>query len=115
VAEWRGLLRALKDPEIAEKFPPDKRFVAAAVGTVERTWRAWEPHLGKTVQGHPVTNPDVLEAVKTWSGEKLRRAKAGETLAGPMLPTLLNGADFVDAVIRSVKTRLAAQEVPDAS
>ncbi len=111
---WRGLLRELKGEEIQSAYPPDKRFLPAAVGTKEASWRAWQPHLTKTVAGHPVTNADILEALNLWAGAKVKRAKAGEGLACKMLPAMLNSADFVDGVVAAVRARLA-QEVPHAS
>jgi hypothetical protein len=115
VSTWRELLKALKDPEVQERFPPEKRFLPSGVGTQEATWQAWQKHLGRTVQGHPVTNADVLSAVQMWAQQKLRLAQEGESLAAKMLPAMINSPDFVDAVVRSVKARIAAQEVEHAS
>jgi len=116
IATWRELLKFLRTTEIQEKFPEDKRYLAQNVGTVEKTWQAWEKHLTKTVGGHPVLHADLLGAVKTWAAEKQRRALAGVSLSGPMLPSMINHADFVDALVRCVKTRVSQpKETPHAS
>jgi len=115
VSQWRALLSWMKTPEIADQFPADKRFVASGTGTLEATWKAWEKRIQARVQGIPVTHGDMLTAIQAWESSKRRKAEQGVQLSGPMLPTLINSADFVDALVLSVKKRTAEQEVESAS
>lgn len=109
---WRELLKFMNSDEIQSKFHPEKRFTANQVGTREKSWKAWEKHLSHSVQGNPVTSAHVLQALKVWADTKRARAERGESLSCPMLPSMLNSPDFVDAVVAVVKRGM---EVPHAS
>lgn len=110
---WKELGQDLRDPEIQEKFKPEARCVACSVGTLEASWQAWQKHLGRLVKGTSlrVTDADILAAVQAWANVLRARAKNGMSLTWPMLPTMINKPDFVDAVVQSVRKR----EVPSAS
>ena len=108
---WRALRQGLLSEEILAKFPndPEGRYVAQ-VGTKGKAWEAWQKRRGKvTPQGVKVTDAHVLGAVKMWAEVKLRNASASKTLAMPNLSSLINSADFEDALLR-----VAAPEVAHA-
>ena len=105
---WRALLNDLRAME--DEFASDQRFIATMVGTKEKTWTAWQKHLATTVQGQPVTNADVLFAVKAWANQKRDMAKNKVSLIGPMLPSMINNDDFIDPLVASVKRRIKAEE-----
>jgi len=111
---WRGMLKSLR--EMQDQFPDHGKYIASAVGTSELTWQAWQKHLGRVVKGttEKVTNQDILEGVKIWAMEGMRRAQSKTSLSAKMLPSLLNSPDFVDAVIMAVKKRSCSQEVQNA-
>lgn len=115
VSDWRMLLKNLRSPEIAESFPPTERFLPTGPGTNEATWKAWQKRKQARVKGHAVTDSDILGAVRMWALTKFNLAKGGEKLAAPMLPTLINSDGFVDALVRAVETRIAAEVVDVAS
>lgn len=102
---WRDLGRELRSEEILIKFPNDPRaqFVAA-VGTKGKAWEAWRKRLGVvTPNGVRITNDHILAAVKMWAENKYAKAKAGKSLSAPNLSTLINSADFEDALLRAVE------------
>jgi hypothetical protein len=53
----------------------------------------------------------MLHAIHMWASTKLSLARNGEKLAAPMLPTLINGDGFVDALVFAVETRITAEAV----
>ena len=111
---WRGMLKSLR--EMQDQFPDHGKYIASAVGTSELTWQAWQKHLGRVVKGttEKVTNQDILEGVRIWAMEGMRRAQSKTSLSAKMLPSLLNSPDFVDAVIMAVKKRSCSQGVQNA-
>lgn len=107
---WRHLRASLTSDEIRGQYKPEKVFIASSIGTREAVWTAWRKRLAVTVRGRKVTNAHVLAAVELWSEALLERGKAGEGCSCPMLPTLINKADFVDALVTVMD-----DEVPHAS
>jgi hypothetical protein len=105
MSSWRELLKALRNPDILESFPPEKRFLPTGSGTNEATWKAWQKRTSALVKGKRITDADMLEAIRMWASVKLSLARSGEKLAAPMLPTLINGDGFVDALVRVVEAR----------
>lgn len=110
VSQWRALLSWMKTDEIADQFKEDKRFVAAGSGGFEAVWKAWEKRMQARVQGVPVTHQDMLAAVRLWIEAKRRKAEQGIQLSCPMLPTLINSPDFVDALVFAVRDRQKEHE-----
>lgn len=107
---WRDLRKELLSEEILAGFPndPDGRYVAQ-VGTKGAAWEAWQKRRGVvTPEGVKITDSHVLGAVKLWSETRYKLAKAGKNLSMPNLSSLINSADFEDALLRVV-------EVADAS
>lgn len=115
LSRWRALLSWMKTPEIADQFPAEKRYVAAGAGTTEATWKAWEKRMQARVQGHAVTHGDMAQAIGSWEQAKRRKAEQGVQLSAPMLPTLINSDDFVDALVLAVRKRMESAEVESAS
>jgi hypothetical protein len=108
---WRDLGRELRSDEILCKFTPEQAQFIASVGTKGKAWEAWQKRLGCFTRGGvKITNDHILAAVKLWAETKYRQASDGKRLAAPNLSSLINSADFEDALIR-----VTAQEVAHAS
>lgn len=108
---WRDLRKELLSEEILALFPndPEGRFVAQ-VGTKGKAWEAWQKRRGVvTPEGVKITDSHILGAVKLWSETRYKLAKAGKNLSMPNLSSLINSADFEDALLR-----VAAPEVANA-
>jgi len=96
--------RRLKD-----SIPPDKIHVAGRPGSKAASWEVWKRLLTCKVNGSGlVQGPDLLEVVRGFAAAKLQRARDGIELNLPMLPTLLNKPELLDAVVHVVKTRSAS-------
>lgn len=108
---WRDLRRELLAEEILALFPndPDAKWVAQ-VGTKGAAWEAWQKRRGMvTPNGVKVTDEHIQAAVRLWAETRYKLAKAGKNLSMPNLSTLINSADFEDALLR-----VAAPEVAHA-
>lgn len=112
---WREMLKYLKSDEARELVPRDKVWVADSVGTAGATWSAWQKRTAQTIQGQRIQDVDVLEALKLFRDSNIQKARAGQCLVGKMLPSMINHADFNDALERAVASRTKAEEVPNAS
>jgi uncharacterized protein YdaU (DUF1376 family) len=103
---WRSLLKTVKDPEIQDTFPPNKRFLASGIGTYEAAWSAWKKRTAcRLASGQKVTDENMLAAVQLWAKAKLNAARSGDSLAVPMLATLINSPAFVDGLIRASSSK----------
>lgn len=108
---WRDLRKELLAEEILSLFPndPEGRFVAQ-VGTKGKAWEAWQKRRGLvTPSGVKVTDEHIRAAVRLWAETRYKLAKAGKNLSMPNLSSLINSADFEDALLR-----VAAPEVAHA-
>ena len=105
---YKALLRDCKTPEVLNKFPADKRFLAKSSGSNEDIWRAWQARTGCLCQGTAVTDQDMLAAIHRLINRMGSQAMAGEFLAIPMLTTLINSGKLVDALVRVKETSHAS-------
>ena len=107
---WGSLFtetRRLKD-----SIPADKIHVAARPGSKAASWEVWKRLLTCRVNGSGlVQGPDLLEVVQGFAAAKLQKAKDGVELNLPMLPTLLNKPEILDAVVHVVHKRTHPSEV----
>lgn len=106
---WRDLRRELLSEEILGKFPndPDGHYVAQ-VGTKGKAWEAWQKRRGVvTPEGVKVTDAHIQAAVRMWAETRYRLAKSGKNLSMPNLSSLINSADFEDALLRVAAPELA--------
>lgn len=100
IKAYRTLMKDCKSPEVMNRFPEDKRFIASGIGPNEGIWKAWKNRLGSIVHGSPVTDADILAAIQRIIQARGHDATKGIRLAIPMLPTLINSDYFVDALVK---------------